>query len=904
MDESTSFNPSAILRTKLYAPPITPNLVPRVALLERLQQNRQRPLTLISAPAGYGKSILASMWLQASGLPGGWVSLDESDNNLHTFATYLLAAIETAVPQSTLQTKALISSSSIPSPANLAHYLLADLDQFEIPFLLVLDDMHTIREEKIFTFLEALLNHPSPVLHLVLVGRQDPPLAIASWRAYNRLNEIRMRDLRFSSPETAEFLKKFLGREIDESVADEWTKHTEGWATALHTAAISLVDHAITTHPGRELQGGSYYLQEYLLAEVLSRLASYNRARLLKVSLLDRFCAPLCDAVCQDQDAGSQPKTMTGQTFIRWLGDANLFLIKLDERGEWFRFHHLFQAYLQQALEHQLSGQEIAALHLQASRWFAENGWVGEAIEHALAANEPITALAVFADNRNAALNGERWHQLEQWVRLFPEDVVENNPLLLLTRAHLPLAYGFDYDLEPLLTQAGSLLANLPADSPELQKLWAEVTYFSGLGALMMGPAATAIDAGAKMKELLPADAYYLRGQALALEAFGHQMSGNIKQSDQMFHEALDADNWPANLQIKAYFNLTILYFMDADLATAQIFAEKGIELASKHKLDASEARCFGGTTYYLQNDLTQAESRLLPVTLHTAWIDPVILAHAACTLMHLYYAQGKAEKARAIAQQARSQLEEQDNVFSLQLFDMFQGELALEQGDAAYARQLIIPLSVSLQLPIWFWHYYIPQLTPIKLWLAEGEKVDRALALLTEMDEFLRKLNRNIHRIDILALQALAYKSLHNWPKALEKLAQSVELAAQGKLIRNYLDLGPQMRELLAQLYRQKGLDDRIDWPYIAEILDAFSLANAEDDRSASTPSNSVDPLTGREREVLKYLATDLSTKEIAETMSVTWSTTRTHIKNIYSKLGVHGRYEAVQYAEEHKLL
>ena len=892
-----------LLKTKLYPPSITPDLVPRAALIERLQQNRQRPLTLISAPAGYGKSVLASMWLQASGLPGGWVSLDESDNNLHTFATYLLAAIETAVPRASLQTNALLSETLSQSPAILARHLLADLDQLETPFLLILDDIHNIYEHKIFTFLETLLAHPSPALHLVLVGRQDPPLSIASWRAYDQINEIRSRDLRFISPETALFLSKMLQRDISESLADEWTAKTEGWIMSLRLAALSLRYHPQTSNLDVYVPGDNQFLQEFLLNEVFARLPDSLLGYLLKTSLLDRFCASLCEAICAELNIDSDAN-MDGEKYIQWLRQSNLFLINLDSQNEWFRFHHLFQADLQHILQKQLSQEEIADLHLEASRWFAENGWVSEAIEHALAANEPITALAVFAANRNAAMNDERWHQLEQWVRLFPEDVVQNDPILLLTRAHLPLAYGFDYDLEPLLTRAGFLLANLPVDSPDLQKLWAEIAYFSGLGALMTGPASTAIDAGEKMKDSLPADAYYLHGQAIGLEAFGYQMSGNIKQGVDLAKRALRSGDWPVKSLVKAFHNLTLLHFMEAELRSAQIMADKSIQIALEHKLDASDSRCFAGMTFYLQNDLASAEAHFLPVLAYPARVDQITLIHSACTLMRLYYAQGKWEKARELMQQTRSQLEELDNPFSLQLFDMFQVELALDRGYVGHARQLSLPLNIPLQLPIWFWHYYTPQLTPIKLWLAEGEEVERALALLIEMDEFLRKLNRNLHRIDILALQALAYKSLDNLPKALEKLSQSVILAARGKFIRNYLNLGPKMHELLAQLYRQKDLDDRIDWPYVAQILDAFSDEKGDDGQLTPTRSMSIDSLTKREIEVLKLLATDLSTKEIAEKMSVSWSTTRTHIKNVYSKLGVHGRYEAVQYAEEHKLL
>lgn len=891
-----------ILRTKLYPPQITADMVSRVALLERLEREKQRPITLISAPAGYGKSVLASMWLTASGLQGGWVSLDESDNDLYSFARYLLAAMETALPQASLPVDVLLSSSLSASPATIAHYLLRHIDKLEAPFLLILDDIHRIREQKIFTFLEALLNHPSPVLHVVLVGRQDPPLPIASWRAYGHITEIRLRDLRFTSPETAAYLSKVLQDNISESMADEWTDKTEGWIVALRLAVLSLRYRNLPSDVAVDELADNQFLHEYLLTELLAQLPETLRNCLLNTALLDRFCAPLCEAVCWEHDDGSEQ--FDGVQYVEWLRESNLFVVSLDHKNEWFRFHHLIQSDLQQMLRSQLSREEIAGVHRRASQWFADNGWVAEAIRHALAADDTAMALQTFAANRTGAMNGERWPQLELWVRLFPEEVVESDPLLLLTRAHLPLAYGFDFDLETLLTQAGSLLSSSPADAPATSELWAELTYYTGLEAIMKGPASGAIDAGAMMRATLPPDAHYLRGQALALEAFGHQMAGNIEQGTRVFQEALTVDHLPVNLQIKACLNQALPHFIDGDLVTAQIFAEKSVALAAKYNLDASAARCFAGSAYYLQDDLTQAEACLLPTMSHLTWVDPIMLAHSACTLMRMYYDQGKAEQARAIAHQARAQLEEQDNAYALQLLDMFQGELALEQGDIVHARQLILPLNVSPQLPIWFWHYYVPQLTPVKLWLAEGRNVERALTLLTEMDDFLRNINRNLHRIDILALQALAYKALNNWPKALDKLAQSVGLAARGGLIRNYLNLGPQMRELMTQLDEQWNHNSGYDSSYVVRILDAFSADDSTQAQGASPSFISIDALTGREREILNLLATDLSTKEIAEELNISWSTARTHIKNIYGKLEAHSRYEAVLRAKEYELL
>jgi LuxR family maltose regulon positive regulatory protein len=291
----------------------------------------------------------------------------------------------------------------------------------------------------------------------------------------------------------------------------------------------------------------------------------------------------------------------------------------------------------------------------------------------------------------------------------------------------------------------------------------------------------------------------------------------------------------------------------------------------------------------------------LLPVAENPALVDPLIFTYTVCTLTRLFHARGQPEKANAIFQQTRSYLEELDNAYSLEVLKAFEVELALDQGDTAHARRLSLTLSVDWRLPFWIWHYYIFQLTPIKLWLAEGQQ---ALAILEEIDEFLCKMNRQIHRIDVLAMQALAYQALDNQPKAMEKLGQSVALAAPGKFIRNYLNFGPRMHELLVKLYEvTKRSGSRDPLPYLAQILAAFPAVESAQQNAASS-STLIKPLTRREAEILRLLATELSTKQIAMELNITWATTRTHIKNIYGKLGVSSRYEAMCYAQEFGLL
>ncbi len=370
-----------LLLTKLYRPPVTPDLEQRTRLVERLERNRHRPLTLISAPAGYGKTMLASMWLESCGCPSAWLSLDEADNDLHSFVSYLLAAVLSAFPTLELKTQSLLDAPTVASVPVLARYLLNDLAQIEERFILALDDVHLIQEQAIFELLGELLHHSPPSLHLVLIGRHDPDLPIPSLRARSQVTEIRAQDLRFTPEETAGLLRQMLHREVDDGVAAEWTRRTEGWVTALRLAALSLRHRDWSDDLAVNIEGDSRYLQEYLLAEVLSHLPVAKQAWLLKTSILDRFCAPLIEAVClTDSDESVSLANVTGEVFISRLKRENLFLVPLDDRGEWFRFHHLFQQHLLTMLQGQVGAAEIAALRLRASRWYAENGLIEEAL--------------------------------------------------------------------------------------------------------------------------------------------------------------------------------------------------------------------------------------------------------------------------------------------------------------------------------------------------------------------------------------------------------------------------------------------------------------------------------------------------------------------------------------------
>lgn len=372
-----------LLSTKLHRPPVGRIHVPRPHLLERLDQHRSRPLTLVSAPAGFGKSTLVSSWLEARDCPGGWVSLDKNDNNLHLFLSIFLAAVQSMFPDAGRKTLAMANALAIPPVSVLAKSLINELDQIEQPFILVLDDFHLIKDESVHDLLTELLHHPPQSMHLVLVVRRDPALPISTLRAQDLVTEIRTRDLRFTITETVTFLTQELRTQVDPSTAAALEDKTEGWVTGLHLAAISMRHRGNLDPKLLEPQVDAQYVLEYLFNEVFSHQPPEISQYLINSAILDRFCGALCEVVCA---AGVDPliREFGGWEFIAWLKKENLFLIPLDTENRWFRYHHLFQKLLINQLKRHRSAEEINTLHVRASAWFVENGLIEEGQKHSL----------------------------------------------------------------------------------------------------------------------------------------------------------------------------------------------------------------------------------------------------------------------------------------------------------------------------------------------------------------------------------------------------------------------------------------------------------------------------------------------------------------------------------------
>ncbi len=914
-----------ILLTKLHRPGIGPSLERRTSLLERLERNCHRPLTLISAPAGYGKTSLASMWLQTSDYASAWVSLDERDDDLLTFTTYLATAIRSVFPTLQRKTQALLQAPAAPAASTVARYLMNDLQQVTDRFILALDDIHLVRHQAIFDLLAELLRHPLPSMHLVLIGRRDPPLPIASLRARGQVTEIRARDLQFTPSETAHLLGQMLDRDIDDQIAAEWTEKTEGWVTALQLAALSLHHRDRTDDLRVGITGSTQHLKEYLLADVLAHLPPAKKEWLLKASLLDRFCAPLCEAACGSQsDSAAGTADLAGQEFVGWLQDDNLFLVPLDDEGRWFRFHHLFQALLQHLLEEQLTSDEIAGVHLRASAWCAENGLVDEAIQHALAAKDTPGAVKLVVRHRYALMVAEQWRRLDRWLKLLPVDAVAQSALLSNARAFLAMQRGEEKVVLASQRQAELLLATIPVEAEEHKIAEAELAVLHAVRDYYAGQATRATASARRGLELLPPQALHVRAMAMAVIVTSLQMGGDLEQGVRIMREALADPGWPAGLRTKLLHFLSEAYMMDGDLSGVMEAGSECLRIAEGLRLleSVSYGRYNMGTGHYLRNELNQAEPYLLALLEERASSAPVYVAFGAFALALIYQAQGRGSEATQVVETISAYLQETEHRVALAIAEAFRVELAIRQGKLAEARRLSRGLQFDIRPPRWY--FYVPQLTECKLLLAEGtpESLAGARIRLTAFDASMRALNRNHVRIDVLALQALVCSALGEEATALETLGDALELAEPGGFVRNFVDLGPPMAGLLARLQCQREAShSAIAPPYLAQILAAFPAPEQGSPRpeeraspetglsrraleASPRPASLAEPLTKREAEILTLMATVLSPQEMAGELFVSMVTIRTHIRNIYAKLDVHSRFEAVQRAKELGLL
>jgi len=885
-----------LIETKFYRPGLPVDMVHRPRLTAFLKKRQHsRPLTLISAAAGYGKSTLLSCWLDRADCPNAWLSLDEGDNDLQRFLRYFLAAIQTVFPAALQDSRNLLTGNSKLPVEVIANTLINEIHQIEEFFILALDDYHLIQEQSIHDLLNEILLHPPPNFHLVISTRMDPPLSLVSLRGKGQLTEVRIPSLRFNKEESLRLFNKMMDISIEEDRFAEIDGKVEGWVTGLRLAAL-----AMRHRVGREafdlkLTLNNRYVSEYLLSEIFAKQAITLTDCMLKTSIPTRFNADLCEALCiTGANASNAGSDFNGYQFMEWLRTSNLFIITLDDRDTWYRYHHIFREFLQQELVRRFGYEEIRELHAVAGRWYAENDLVDEAFYHLLPSGEVSQAIELVTQHRYGMLNEARWQPLENWLNLFQDHIIESSPELWMLKTWLAYHRGQFSQLPALLQQLDAML-EIDHNQETADRLAGEIHSLRSLVAYYSNDAEGTISQARMALERVPSELWVVRVMARLYLARGLLMSGDQNSSYRAIYDAFEEEK----VQNKS-FKATILgvvcniYWLAADLHSLQEVANKSITLCLK--LDFREILRISydhlGKVKYQQNDLPDAEELFASVVENPYVNYGTAYVNSVCGLSMTYQAQRREAEARQVAKEGMAFLLETGNTTQLPIIQALQAELALRQGDLATAKQWAASLGlVPPLLPVS--GIFTPHLTLVRVWLAQDTSLSREKAskLLTELQDYLEGTHNTRFLIETLATRALLEQTLGDQEAAQAALERALRLAQAGGFIRIFVDEGPEMARLLAQLKVDDDLRD-----YVGKIRSAFP--GLQQTQKALRQGELLDPLTDRELEILELLQERLSNKEIANRMVISPGTVKGHTIKIYQKLGVNSRRQAVEKA------
>jgi LuxR family maltose regulon positive regulatory protein len=910
---SRAFEP--ILRTKLHRPQLGADLVNRDRLIEAMDRADEVPLTLVSAPAGYGKSVLVAQWAEQLDCPTAWLSLDASDSDLRTFLLYFIAAVDSVSPGSCEATRELLAAGPLAAVPALAGYLLNDLDALEAPCAIVLDDFHRIDPlSPVQDLMLQMLEHPPRRFRFVLPTRQDPPFDLVSLRANHRVNEVRLRDLRFTAQETREFLSETAHLSLSDEVLTQLQHQVEGWAAGLRLLSFVLrqVDSSQTLV--KKLPEHLPQAQDYLLREVLASQPAEVSGSLLASSILDRFCEGVIDAVCGRPDTDDQAG-FTAAAFLEELHRSNLFTISLDARREWFRYHHLFRELLVAELERRRGPDHLAALHLRASRWFENQGLIDEAIRHALAAEETGRAIQLVARHRHEALDSDQWWVLESWLSLLPAGSVEQNAQLLMARAWILLNYHFRVEaVPPLLDEIESLLGDDPGD----ERVRGEVAASRGYVLWLMGNGAESLQHAEVALERIPLEHRDFRSNTELVFVLASQMVGRKAEGFRFLDDLLaHPDSLHEMHKTRLLAGRVFVHLTAGDLLAAEV-ANRRLSTAG----ESGGSRYVRAWTSYLQGliHLQRGEWEAAVEFLERS-VAQRFLHHrrvAVDSMIGLMLAQqalGRKDEAQVALGNLNGYVATFGDSSMERLAASAEARLAILQGNLEAARRWAEATGSPPEGAVVWW-FEIPSITRCRAMLAAGPPgaVVKAEALLRECADVIEAQHNTCQLIRVLTLLAMAYDRQGKTGQALGTLERAVTLARKGDLVLPFVELGTPMVDLLGQVTGEREFTDRID-----RLVTAFGLpTDRPDARKAeaveqptrgpegrpAVAGRNLQGLTNRELDVLELLARRLQNKEIAAALGISHQTVHSHLKQIYDKLGVHGRRQAVERAETTRIL
>ena len=872
-----------LLKTKITLPPERAHLVARRRLLDRLHQGLSRPLTVVAAPAGFGKTTLVVEWLHevARTAAVAWFSLDEDDAETSHFLYYLVAALQAVEPAVGRAPISLLGSLGMPAPKDLVTLLLNEVGESDKQIVLALDDYHLAGNPGVDAAVEYLIERMPEKLHLVLVARDQPNLPLARWRALGRVNEIGLDDLRFSIDESAQFLKNTMGLELDGDSIRALGNRTEGWIAGLQMAALSRqqpvrvnraesMDQRVTPFSGEHR-----YVIDYLADEVLRRQPDDVRSFLTKTGVLERLSAPLCDAVTGRNDS---------RLLLPRLEQANMFLLPLDDSRQWYRYHQLFADFLRSRLD----PGERRELMQKASAWHEASGSGPEAIKYALAAEDVPSTIRLFRTLVEDALGRGDMPTLLAWLDALPDKTVREHSDLVAYKSWLLYLRGLTYEAQeyPLPPDPAAAGADVP---PSQRGMWyAFHSYF----ALNWGDPKDAIEPAKRALEELGASGSFFRVFAKSLLGQAQALCGDRNTAIETLNEANALGRKLGNhlMTLDALGHLTPLMIARGELREAIVrckeAAAKYVDSAGEPLPIAGFVHVSLGALYYETNELDTARRYLetgIALCQQLGMIFPTMMGQRA--LARLQFATGDRESAWNTLAEARDIAERPESPRRKRSVAVLTAELQLREANVSEAARTLAAAhelkgSTTEQ----------ESLTHARLLIAQHHP-SLAEAQLAKLDDAATAERRDGSLAAIRVLQALCKRAQGHHSAALRHLESAVSLAASRGYRRMFLDEGIGLSTMLSQVRH-------VAPEFVSELLDA--LPQEAETMAPALP----EPLSKSEREILRLLNVGATNQEIADKLGTTIGTTKWHLNQIFGKLQVRNRTGAIAKARQLKLL
>ena len=878
-----------MLLTKLHRPPLSLEHVFRFRLIDELNKNMYKPFSLVCAPAGYGKSMLVSSWIEENKHPAAWLSLSSDENDYRTFLVYMIAAIQKVFPGKLEKTEALVKAPELPGNKLIVHSFINELDEIQENYIVVLDDYHLIRNEAIHQLIDELLRYPPENLHLCMLTRRDPPIRIQNLRVHTRMIEIRMGELTFTEEEVIGLFYKLHGIKLERSLAASLQKKTEGWITALQLISLASIN---KPHIEKELaafSGDLNTLSDFLIEEILSDLSDDMKDLLMITSLLKRFNLDVVKACFQTKEHDDDDPLKTEALFNQLI-NSYFFLIPLDDHQKWFRYHHLFQRTLFKHLRLWFNSERIKEVYYAAAKWFEDEGLIDEALDYMIKSEKVEEAVKIVKINAHAEFL-KNVGKVEPWLNKLPLVVKENSPSLQLIKAWL--AFG-EFHLEkipPILEKVNILIQDTIPD-PQLSS---ELSFFRGNFQYWTGDTEGSIqsfDQSMNQCDHLPD---HIKCNIELVRYMALQRKGHYDTIVIDLKSRINKSNKYSTMDIAYYWgSLTFVHLLSGKLRSAydsavqmQMFTEK------------IGATFLKNWSFYLQAlanfqlfQLDKAYDHFAVISEKHYIIDTMAVFDSKVSLALIHQLNGNSKEANKLIAAAIDYTKEIGNPLSLLQVQSAQSRIALLQGDIQSAFQWADTFKEPPSFAGMFFWQEIPHMTKAKVLIAKGtaEFLQKAKEILITMLDIATSSNLLCQMVEINLLLSIALQKMGQEEASMEKLKASVLLAKKLGFIRPFVEAGKSAIELLNSLK-----DTGIAVDFVQEINSLVTKVTRNQDTALHENIEVSEKvvLTERELETLELLASGLRNKEIANALFVSEGTIKKHVYNMGQKFETSSRVD-----------